>query len=200
MLTELSLRQAPAVHLLRTHHEHAHDRRAVETLISASYAVNYGATVVGWAPMLVSLAVDGRMCAAAGYRGADRPLFLEQYLAAPIEEILSEQHGTPITRARVVEVGHLASIQHGAGRRLIRVLAQHLAACGYQWVVLTATRELRLMLARMGARFVTLADADPRLLGPEAAARWGTYYAHAPAVIAGELLPNLRRFRRRMDI
>ena len=37
--------------------------------------------------------------------------------------------------------------------------------------------------------------ADPSALGDEAAA-WGSYYAHEPVVLAGEVQPALRRLAR----
>jgi hypothetical protein len=80
----------------------------------------------------------------------------------------------------------------GAGRRLIPLLAAHLAGQGYEWIVGTFTRELRTMFARMGLLPLTLGPAAPERLGSEAE-HWGDYYAHAPVVVAGSLQAALRR-------
>lgn len=50
------------------------------------------------------------------------------------------------SRARIVEVGHLAANRGGESRRLIQLLAPRLAAEGFDWVVGTVTQELRTML------------------------------------------------------
>ena len=136
--------------------------------------------------MLVSLADhNGEVIAAAGYRPGDwGPLFLEQYLSAPIETYLVQGPTTLPERNRLVEVGHLAATRTGAGRRLILLLGPHLAALGFQWVIGTLTQELRQLFLRLGVVPLSLAEADPALLGAEIS-RWGSYYDHCPVVLAG---------------
>ena len=70
-------------------------------------------------PQLVALHDDdGGIVAAAGYRSAaDGPLFLERYLAAPVEALLGAAGRPSPGRGRIVEVGHLAGGRSGAGRR-----------------------------------------------------------------------------------
>ncbi|MBK9244011.1 MAG: thermostable hemolysin [Burkholderiales bacterium] len=50
-----------------------------------------------------------RTCAAAGYRSAVEPLFLERYLPQPVERMLAAAAGVRIAREQVVEVGQFAS-------------------------------------------------------------------------------------------
>jgi hypothetical protein len=146
-------------------------------------------------PWLASL-VDGESTiAAAGYRRASQPLFLERYLAAPVNETLSSRAGVRIARDAIFEVGHFAAARAGAGRSLMAALARHLAGLGCDWVVSTATVELRALLRRTGIRALPLATAHPGAVGHEAAC-WGSYYAHSPMVVAGELAESLATLKR----
>lgn len=177
---------------LRAFVECAPGRDAVEGFIREVYRQHYGADVRQFAPVLVALHDDdGAMIAAAGYRAADlAPLFLERYLAAPVECLLAAEGASVPCRAGIVEVGHLASGRAGAGRRLIFRLGEHLAVEGFDWVVGTLTEELHQLFVRLGIEPQRLGRADPRALGPQAAA-WGSYYDHRPLVLAGRLQPAL---------
>ena len=183
---------------LRMHDAEAPDRAEVEAFIRGVYRERYGADPNQFAPMLVSLADEsGEIFAAAGYRPGDRgPLFLEQYLAAPIETYLVQGPTVIPQRSRLVEVGHLAATRAGAGRRLILLLGPHLAALGFQWVIGTLTQELRQLFLRLGVVPLSLAEADPARLGADIA-RWGSYYDHRPVVLAGRIDLALQAFARR---
>lgn len=175
------------------HPPYTRQRAAVERFVQAVYAEHYDARILQWMPTLVSLDAQGTLLAAAGYRAATAPLFLERYLALPVESAIAQATGRPVGRAEIVEVGHFASEQAGSGRRLMVHLGRHLLTRGHAWVVTTATRELRLIFQRLKIRAVELARADPAALG-DAAADWGSYYEHAPVVLAGEIRSNLMRF------
>lgn len=188
-------RQAHAVrpHRLRVHVESDPHRGEVEACIRAVYAERHGALVRGFAPTLVSLHDGQRIVAAAGYRFADQPLFLERYLDAPVEVLLAALTGAEApAREGIVEVGHLAAVQAGAGRSLVGVLGLHLATLGAQWVASTLTQELRGTFLRMGVEPLVLGTAHPERLGDEAR-DWGRYYEHNPVVLAGHLPAALRR-------
>ena len=184
--------------VLRRHGPDAPDRAEVEAFIHAVYRERYGADVNQFAPMLVSVVDDGgEIVAAAGYRPGDRgPLFLERYLAAPIETYLVDGPSVLPERNRLVEVGHLAATRAGAGRRLILLLGPHLAGLGFQWVIGTLTQELRQLFFRLGVVPLSLAEADPAVLGADIA-RWGSYYDHRPVVLAGRIDLALQAFSRR---
>jgi hypothetical protein len=173
-------------------------RDRIEACIADVYRARYGARICHWAPTLVGLVDDERILAAAGYRDAAGPLFLERYLAAPVEAVLAARTGSRVTRREIVEVGHFAAAETGEGKRLLPLLARHLSQLGYRWVVSTATRELRVLLALLGMRPLALARADPGPLGADAA-HWGSYYEHEPVVVAGDLRrsrPVIERGRR----
>lgn len=176
----------------RVHGRDDPQRAAVEAFIRQVYARHHGAVVRQFMPWLVSLNEGDSIVAAAGYRLADGPLFLENYLDAPVEVLLSAQ-GSPVARGRIAEVGHLAATRAGEGRRLIRRLGPHLAQRQVEWVVSTLTEELRHLFVRMGVTPLAIGTADPRRLGAQAA-DWGRYYDHHPMVLAGHLPQALRRF------
>jgi hypothetical protein len=183
---------------LRLHLPEDPCRAEVEDFIRGVYHRHYGASIQAFTPVLVSLAdASGHVVAAAGYRSAGAgALYLERYLREPIEEELGWHSERPITRREVVEVGHLASSQAGAGRRLMLLLGPHLAQQRFRWAVATLTQQLRQMMGRIGVAPLALAAADPAALGEEAVF-WGSYYEHAPLVLAGEIQPALRRLARR---
>ncbi|WP_428419684.1 thermostable hemolysin [Methylibium sp.] len=178
-------------------------RPQVEAFIRRVYAERYGAQVRQFAPVLVSLREGegsaASVVAAAGYRIATQPLFLEHYLDEPIERVLArqtEQTEQP-ARERIAEVGHLAATRAGEGQRLILRLAQHLAGLRVEWVVSTLTEELRHLFTRMGVVPTALGPADPARLG-DGARDWGRYYEHHPVVLAGSLPLAMRRLAERL--
>lgn len=185
---------------LRLHRVGDADRAQVEDFIAGVFARRFGATVTGFAPVLVTMcdADDGDIVAAAGYRAAgDAPLFLESYLGAPVELVLAQHlHAAP-ARPEIVEIGHLSASRAGAGRQLMVRLGEHLAQQRFRWIVCTLTQELRHLLPRLGITPLALAKADAGALDADAAA-WGTYYQHDPVVLAGDLAPALRRHRERL--
>ncbi|MGN6827947.1 thermostable hemolysin [Paucibacter sp. M5-1] len=185
---------------LRLHRPGEPGRKAVEAFIAAIYAQRFGATLRQFAPLLLSLCDESgeHIVAAAGYRPASETLFLERYLAAPIEQLLARQAGaaTP-ARGRIVEVGHLAAARSGEGRRLIMLMGPHLAEQGFEWVVSTLTTELRHLFLRIGVTPLALGLADPAVLEPDEARLWGSYYEHRPVVLAGHLPQALQQLARR---
>lgn len=190
---------ARAVPTLRTHRAGDPGRAGAEAFIREVYVRRFGADVDSFAPVLVTLGEGDGIVAAAGYRGAgETALFLERYLPQPVEAMLAAHAGHAPPRRRIVEVGHLAATLPGEGRRLIQLLGPHLAREGYQWVVSTLTQELRRLFLRIGVAPLSLAAADPAALGA-AAQRWGSYYEHAPVVLAGHLPQALRHLQRRAE-
>jgi hypothetical protein len=172
-----------------TLHLHPHDdplRGRIESYIRQRYRQRYGARLTEWLPTLVSLQLDGDILAAAGYRGAGAPLFLERYLSAPVEQYLLD-NGAPVQRHRIVEAGHFAAMRPGAGRLLVPLLVKHLRQQGFDWAVSTLTSELHHLFSRMGLAHQPLSAASPDHLDPRERENWGDYYAHAPQVYAGSL-------------
>jgi hypothetical protein len=193
--TELPLANA----FLATGHLTLHEvddprRPEVEHCIRQTYARRYGALVPSFTPVLLALREGASVLAAAGYRrAADGPLFLEHYLPAPAHELIAQHAGAPVLRSGIVEVGHLAAPRSGDGPRLIQLLGPLLLTEGFEWVVSTVTRELQTLLVRQGVMHHLLAPALPEALGDQALC-WGSYYDHAPVVVAIHLRRSLRQF------
>ncbi|MCU0840298.1 MAG: thermostable hemolysin [Thiobacillaceae bacterium] len=172
-------------------------RQAAEAFIRAIFARRYGADVSTFAPNLMLLEQDRRIMAAVGWRSADDDrLFLEHYLDMPIEVAISRLAEQPVARARIAEVGNLAADRSGSSLQVILTLAAHLDRQGHEWVVFTATQELRGIFSRLGLPLLALAQADPERLGQEARA-WGSYYDTRPIVVAGRIRFGLERTARR---
>ena len=164
------------------------ERRRVEAFIEAGYLQAYGSHIGRHYPTLMSVQdADGTIYAVVGFRLAgDEPLFLEQYLDGPIEDVLSEAIGATVTRPEIVEIGNLASNGRGATLFLFVAMARHLMALGANFAVATATEELRGVFRKAGLGALHLATADPdRLI--DHGVSWGDYYRTRPAVLAGSI-------------
>ena len=171
-------------------------RAQAEAFIGDIFRRHYGATVRSFAPNLMLLEDNERITAAAGWRcaGEDR-LFLETYLDEPIEAAVARLAGQPVKREAIVEVGNLAADRPGGSVDVILNLARHLDRLGYEWVAVTATRELIGIFRRLGLPPLALAPADPERLGADAA-DWGSYYDSRPIVVAGRIALALEMVKR----
>jgi hypothetical protein len=164
----------------------ANTRSELERFIAERFRAAYGAQVRHYCRHLLGMRDDeGAWQVAAGYTpAAEGALYLEHYLDRPVELVLSGAIGERVPRSRIVEVGNLASGGRGFGTRFLPMLRRHLLELGYVWAAFTATREVRGILQRLTYDARTLAPAAPACL-PDGGAGWGTYYAHAPSVMAG---------------
>lgn len=158
------------------------ERQAVEDFIIQTYAKAYGATVGVHYPTLMSVRDEnGKILAALGFRYAEKePLFLEQYLKCPVENILG------VNRAGVTEIGNLASGGGGASLFLFAALAAYLNGKGQTHAVITGTSYIEKRLRTFGLKPKRLAHADPSLLLRKDE-DWGSYYDTDPRVLAGEI-------------
>lgn len=168
-------------------------RGAYEQLIRSRYAAVHGAELLEFMPSLLGvIGARGEPLAVLGYQSAAAgPLFLEQYLDAPIEQILScrdEALGSSMRfdRQRIVEVGNFASNDNSATMELVRRLPDFLAREGFEWLVFTGTPRVCTLVKSFGAPLLDLGGADAGKLR-SGADRWGRYYESAPRVMAGWL-------------
>lgn len=169
----------------------AKEREAVENFIIDIYAQTYGAKIGVYYPTLMSVQDSkGEILAALGFRNAsDEPLFLEQYLTHPIDEILD----TP--RSSITEIGNLASAGGGASLFLFAALSAYLHDKKQSHAVVTGTRYIESRLRTLGLKPTRLAKADPSLLlrnGED----WGSYYETAPYVMAGQVTRGYERLQK----
>lgn len=172
---------------------HADDRVMIERFISGVFYQAYGAVITHFKPYLMSLRdQEGKLVAACGFCTATlNPLFLEAYLDRPIEAVLAERTGLPVSRGDIIEIGNLSVAEPGMARHLIAAIITQLHATSKQWAVFTAIPMLCNVFAKMNLNPVILGDPDKSRLSPEELARWGSYYEQKPQIMA------IQRFERR---
>lgn len=128
--------------------------------------------------------------AALGFhRAGEAPLYLERYLAAPVDVVVSAALGRQVARESIIEIGNLAADDAFAMIELWGSVANDLGA-GCEVAVATLTAPLRAMFARIGVPLTVLAPATiDRTDDPEL---WGQYYASDPQVCAGVIAEGQR--------
>jgi hypothetical protein len=164
-------------------------RRQAEHFVHRAFVHAYDADIATFMPTLMTLRDDqGVLRGVLGLRhAAESSLFLEHYLDAPAECVLSAAVGMPVARASVIEVGNFAVGAAGGGRWLITALTAHLHCAGYAWAVFTCGPELRNAFRRLGIPLIDIAPADPARLTAGERLCWGRYYDQAPRVMAANV-------------
>lgn len=161
-------------------------RQEVEAFIAAVFKQVYGAEVRHFMPQLVALRdASGVLMAAFGLRNAaDEPLFLEQYLDEPIEQLMARQLGRAIPRHEITCIGNLAVANPRNAGVLIAHVIKHSLSMNLPWGVATAHHSLQNGLIKGGCDLYPLAMANPERLTMEDRAKWGSYYKHTPQIVA----------------
>lgn len=163
-------------------------RAEAKQFVRERYRAAYDAEVRHFLPYLMTMQCLGQYSGVAGLSPAGaQPLFLEQYLSAPIEQVLAERTGAPVARDKLVEVGNLVAARKGASHLLFLLFTAVLHAAGYQWIVFTATHALRNNLEKLGLPLLTLKEVEVDTLPTDVRNEWGSYYATEPMVMAANL-------------
>ena len=153
--------------------------------ISDVYRLHHNASISNPYQRLLTLRDHhGALVATTGLRRADEgPLMVEHYLEAPVETVLATRGLCALEppRHQIMEVGALASASPGAGRRLMLSLVVVLERLGIEWLVVTASRDVRNGLARLGIEMHTIGRAHRHCL--DNPADWGRYYERDPRVV-----------------
>lgn len=158
-------------------------RSRLERTIRAVFLAEYGAHVPSFPERLVALLDGGGApSAVAGLRFAGDGLFSEVYLGDPAHAILPRVLGHPVDRDRIVEFSSLVAPRAGAAMPLVIEAIRLCRAAGAEFGIFTATERLRALLGRSRLPVVDLGPARPERLAHAAA--WGSYYLHAPRVLA----------------
>ena len=168
---------------------------AVIEHLSLRYQQAFLADLKVFMPAYLALLHNGEIVSVCGFRiAADEPLFLEQYLDAPAQQLVSGLFDQPIQRSNLVEFGHLASFAKGMSPLHFYLIAEFLVGSGYEWCIFTATDPLYALMSRLGLepRLITCAEANKVV---DADTVWGTYYQHQPKVFAGSLSKGLEKLR-----
>jgi hypothetical protein len=184
-LVQRFLNPLPEFNLLSVRDE---ARAEAKQLVRDRYHEAYNAEVAHFMPWLLTMQCLGHYSGVAGLQpGGKSPLYLEQYLEAPAEQVLSAKVGTEVSREALVEVGNLVAARKGGSHLLFLMFTAVLHAAGYEWIVFTATHALRNNLEKLGFPLVELKQVDSSTLSPEVLEEWGSYYGTAPVVMAGRL-------------
>jgi hypothetical protein len=164
-------------------------RQRAERFVKRCFQQHYGAEINQFMPQLMSLNDQhNELLAVLGICHADRhPLFLENYLKRPAEQVLASKISMPIDRLSLVEVGNLAVSRAGGGRWLITALTAYLSAAGAEWALFTIGPVLINTFRRLGLDLIELGEARRESLPLEERARWGSYYEQKPKVMAGNI-------------
>lgn len=171
-------------------------REDVETYIRDRFWEVHHAHINHFLLNIVSLRCGGNYSAAVGLAPAvEGKLFSETYLPRAIEQVISDKLGISVSRNQVAEIGNLVSTWKGSSLLLFIFIAEMLERLGYQWLVFTATLEVRRLLAHLHFSPVVLANATPQAL-PDGGISWGDYYANQPQVMCGDIRPALARARK----
>ena len=167
--------------------------RVLEAFTLGAFARVHGAHVHSFMPTLLGLRGQRRgICGTAGFRMASaEPLYLENYLDRPIEELIHARTGMHADRNQIVEVGNLAGASCRAACHLVALLPRYLLDRDQRWIVFTATSAVRSILQRFDAPVFELGIArqDRVANGPDT---WGRYYQTDPRVMAGFLPAGAR--------
>jgi hypothetical protein len=171
-------------------------RALVEQFVRREFCAHFGARIRHFMPELLALhAADGAIRAVVGCRAAAAErLFLETYTGQPIEVALGALNGFCVPREQIVEIGSLACRNAAAAVAIVRALVPHLLHAGFAWVVFTGADTVMNVFRHLGLTPRALCAADPLLLG-ESRHDWGTYYEHAPQVMAGRIAEGMATAR-----
>jgi len=173
----------------------AQERASVEAYIHARFSAVHQAQVSHFLPNIISLSCGDEYSAAVGLAPASSgQVFAEQYLAAPVEQVISAKLGLQVARNQIVEIGNLVSTWKGSSLLLFIVIGEVMERLGYHYVLFTGTREVKALLARLRYSPIVLADADPSVL-PDGGASWGSYYTNNPQVMFGDNRPAMAAAR-----
>jgi hypothetical protein len=193
-------RSAP---VLERHDRTSASRAELEGFVRDEFRAHFDARVTQFMPLLLALRTSsGALRAVVGCRAAaHEPLFLETYTRQPIESAIARHTGLVIARERIVEIGSLACRSAGGAIAIVQALVPHLLTAGFSWVVFTGATTVMNVFQYLGLAPAPLCPADPLLLG-EARHAWGSYYDHAPQVMAGRIADGAgaRRGRRTVAV
>ncbi|ALQ10476.1 thermostable hemolysin [Pseudoalteromonas fuliginea] len=150
-------------------------RSALENTVKEGFLVAYNATLTSFMPLLCQYTTNEGQCT-LGLRQATAPLFIEQYLAQPIEHFLPEN----TQRNKVFELGNLCSTHRKATLGHFIVVNEALQSVGAKHLVFCATKKVRALLRLLGVNCTEIAVANSFVV--EHPLSWGSYYANQPTV------------------
>jgi len=159
-------------------------RPQAEDFIKGIFKQHYNAQISSFLPQLFAVFDErGNTKSVLGLRNAQcEALYLERYLDQPIETLIQQVAQQAVSRAQVVEIGNLASLNSANCKVLFSFITQHLQDQNIKWITCTSTSVLRLVFRRLGIKALPVHQADQNRLGNEQY-EWGSYYDNDPQVM-----------------
>lgn len=162
-------------------------RSRVEERIRQDYGLHFGACVTGFMPRFFCYKHESGATGVIGVRRAgDDSLFLERYLAQPIELTIRDVAGRQVARKAIAEVGQFVVDDPHIAVDFFRDLVPLLTGQGFDWVCFTGTHKIRAILRRIGFNGLPVARGELSV-ARDSGDDWGTYYENEPVVIVGNL-------------
>ncbi len=167
----------------------SNDWNKAQDLVNEKYKRTFGADVLPNPDYFVVCVLpseesdsDTQIVACAGLTlTSTAPLFSEQYLDEPIEQLISRLEGKSVSRNAIVEIGSLASRKNEIGIELVEILSIIIWCLGKRYVLCTATKQLRRILSSLNLLFEPIQLSDYQRLGENVKEKWGKYYDKQPA-------------------
>ena len=156
-------------------------RTDVESFIINGFQKSYNASVSVNMPWVLAIK-DGQFKAALGIRSAVNPLFIEQYLDTPIENVISNV-ASNVSRDEIAEIGNLYSNAKRFTLPLFLVTAVSLFCNNYRYMVFSGTEHVLKLIQKIGVDTRFIVDADQNKLNPSTD-DWGSYYHTNPKVVS----------------
>jgi len=150
-------------------------RQRLEDTVKQGFFAAYNASLTSFMPLLCQYKTVQGHCT-LGLRNATSPLFIEQYLAAAIEQFLP-----PCTpRNKVFELGNLCSTHRKATLSHFIIVNEALRGFGASYLVFCATKKVRALLRLLGVTCNEIALANSTVVDQPKS--WGSYYENQPTV------------------
>jgi hypothetical protein len=132
--------------------------------------------------LVITTTRSGDVACATSISCHSEGFFSQQYLDAPVSQLLAGQTGLDVPPEAILEVGGLACTSPFAAYPTLRSVFQWGRERGIGWGIFTATTEVRRLIQRARITPIMLAPAQAgRVQDP---AQWGDYYEHDPWVCA----------------
>ncbi|WP_298768886.1 thermostable hemolysin [uncultured Shewanella sp.] len=159
-------------------------RRTVECYINQRFNQVYQANIHHFMPILLEVSLKESLQATIGLTpGYFKHFYLEQYLLSSAESLLSELTQQPIERHSIIEIGNLATSHDSSGLILFSLMTSLLNKAQYEWIIFTATDEVKRLLERLNITLIPISLAQQNV----EQSHWGEYYKNNPQVMAADL-------------
>lgn len=159
-------------------------RKVVEDFIKSQYRHHFEANLLTFFPAILTVHCQQsqKLLGALGLRYADQSqLFSEQYLSAPIEQLIAAKTHSQVERDDIIELGHFALLKPRYLTPVINALAGFIKQLDSQWAIYTLSTPIKKIFDKLAIETTYLAAAEACQLKGDTNL-WGHYYKQQPAV------------------